>query len=207
MDPTNVTVDLPLYEAFLQLEEEVRKQFLDQEFSEYNPPFGIRFDQPKNFRNGGYYCTPTNTVRFASTGQDGEHFSFLVLNNVVHSNSPILLTSPCNYDGEFNVVIAKNFYTFLCLGIRYGFFALGGFTYDPEEAMQVYTTVNWEPKEEHHYTNYIFQEDPQAVILNFIADAFELQPYIYTIDEFITLQEHYMPLLQMSDEYYELCED
>jgi hypothetical protein len=207
MDLTNITVDLPLFEAFLALEAEVRDRFPDQDFSEYNPPFGIRFGQSKRFRNGGYYCTPTNTIEFASTGQDGEHFSFLVLNNTVNSSSPVVFTSPCNYHSDLNVILAENFHQFLCLGIRFGFFALGVFTYNPEEAMEVYAAENWQPTKEHHYTSYIFQEDPQAVILDFIADALDLQPHIYSIAEFTNLQERYLPLLQMSSEYFELCED
>jgi hypothetical protein len=207
MDLTNITVDLPLFEAFLALEADVHDRFPDQEFSDYNPPFGIRFDQPKNFRTDGYYCTPTNTVRFASTGQDGEHFSFLVLNNTVNSSSPVIFTSPCNYFQDLNVVLAENFHQFLCLGIRFGFFALGVFTYNPKEAMEVYATEDWQPTKKHHYTSYVFQEDPQAVILDFIADALNLQPHIYSIEEFTDLQERYMPLLQISTEYFELCED
>jgi hypothetical protein len=207
MDLTNVTVDLPLYDAFLALEADVRDRFPEQEFSEYNPPFGIRFDQPKRFRNGGYYCTPTNTIEFASTGQEGEHFSFLVLNDVVDSNSPVVFTSPCNYHGDLNVILAENFHQFLCLGIRLGFFALNVFNYNPQEAMEVYATEDWQPTKEHHYTNYIFQEDSQAAILDFIADALDLQPHIYSIAEFTNLQERYLPLLQTSSEYFELCED
>jgi hypothetical protein len=207
MDLTDITIELPLFETFLELEEEIRQQFPGEEFSEYNPLFGIRFDQPAKFRNGGYYCTPTNTVRFASTGQDGEHFSFLVLNNRVDSNSPVLFTSPCNYHADFNVVIAKDFQTFLSLGIRFGFFALSVFTYNPQEAMQVYATNDWEPTAEHHFVSYVFQEDPEAVVLDFIADSLKLQPHIYTIEEFNALQECYMSLLQMSDEYFELMDD
>ncbi len=145
-------------------------------------------------------------MRFASTGFDGEHFSFLICNDEINAESPIILTMPCNYGGLLNVVIAQNFRTFLCLGLRYGYFALGEFCYNPQEALQIYTNAQWQPIQEHHRSIYVPTEQQQK-ILAFIAQALDLQPYVYTLDEFTTLQNRYMPRLIMSDEYYELCED
>jgi hypothetical protein len=40
-----------------------------------------------------------------------------------------------------------------------------------------------------------------------MANSLNLQPYTYTVDEFTDLQNRFIPLLRMSTEYYEICED
>jgi hypothetical protein len=205
IDLANMKIDLPLFDALLRLEPEIKKFLPGQDFDWLNA-LGIRLEKPADLENGGYYCTPTNTLEFASTGTDGEHFSFLPCNDEITSDSPVILTLPCNYDGILNVVVAKDFRTFLCLGLRYGYFALGEFARNPKEAIQIYTNAHWQPTEEHHRSIYAPDEQQQK-ILAFIAHSLDLQPHIYTVDEFTTLQNSYMLLLIMSDEYYELCED
>jgi hypothetical protein len=200
-----VKIDLPLFDALLALEPEISKLFPGKDFN-WLDALGIRLEELNSLANGGYYCTPKNTLMFASTGMDGEHFSFLVCDDAIDSESPIILTVPCNYDGNTNVVVAKDFRTFLCLGLRHGFFALGEFAYHPEEAIHVYTNAHWKPIEEHHSSIYIPNEQQQAG-LTVIANALNLQPYTYSVDEFMGLQNRFMPLLCMSDEYYEICED
>jgi hypothetical protein len=201
IDPNSVKFALPLFEALLDLERNIRELFPEKWI-----PFGIKFDRPKNFKNGGYYCTPTNTLQFASTGVDGEHFSFLVQDHVINAASPIILTTPCNYDGETNVILAKNFCTFLRLGIRHDFFALAELAYHPEDAVSVYTTVDWEPTGEKDLSIYLPDEEQQAILAS-LADLFDLEPYTYTVDEFTTLQKLFRPLLRMSAEYDEMRED
>jgi hypothetical protein len=148
-----VKIDLLLFDALLALEPEISKLFPRENFN-WLDVLGIRLEELNSLANGGYYCTPTNTLKFASTGMDGEHFSFLVRDDAIDSESPIILTMPCN-DGNRNVVIAKDFRTFLCLGLCHGFFALGEFAYHPEEAIHVYTSTHWTPIEERHFSTYI----------------------------------------------------
>jgi hypothetical protein len=198
-----VKIDLPLFDALLALEPEISKLFPGKDFN-WLDALGIRLEELNSLANGGYYCTPTNTLMFASTGMDGEHFSFIVRDDAIDSDSPIILTMPCNDDGNTNVVVAKDFRTFLCLGLRHGFFALGEFAYHPQEAIHVYTTVHWTPTEEHHFFLYVPNEQ-QRTVLTFIANSLNLQPYTYTVDEFTDLQNRFMPLLHMSDEYNESC--
>jgi hypothetical protein len=205
IDLAHMKIDLPLFDALLRLEPEIKKLLPAQDF-EWLDAIGIKLENLTNLKNGGYCCTPTNTLEFASTGIDGEHFSFLLCNDEITPDSPVILTAPCSYDGTMNAVIAKDFRTFLCLGLRYGYFALGEFAYNPNEAIQVYSNPLWQPMEEHHCSPYGPKEQQQK-ILTFIAYALDLQPYIYTADEFTALQDRFMPLLSMSDEYYELCKD
>ncbi|WP_404783245.1 hypothetical protein [Altericista sp. CCNU0014] len=205
IDLANVKIDLPLFNALLALKREIKTLLPGKDFR-WLDALGIRLEEPTDLENGGYYCTPINTLKFASTGMDGEHFSFLVCDNAIDSESPVILTMPCNYGGATNVVIAKSFRTFLCLGLRYGYFALGELASNPEEAMQVYANAQWIPTEERHFLMYVPNETQQT-ILAFIANSLDLQPYTYTADEFAALQNRYVPLLSMSDEYYEACED
>lgn len=192
-------IDLPFFDALLALEPEIGQLLTGENFN-WLYALGIRFEKLNSLANGGYYCTPTNTRMFASTGMDGEHFSFLVRDNAIDSESPVVLTTPCKYDGNTNAIVAKDFRTFLCLGLRHGFFALGEFAYHPEEAIYVYTKVDWTPTEEHHCSLYVPNEQ-QRTVLTFIAKSLNLQPYTYTMDEFAGLQNRFMPLLRMSDEY------
>ncbi len=203
IDLANMKIDLPLFDALLRLEPKIKK-FLPGQSKSWLDAIEIKLAKPADLENGGYYCTPTNTLKFASTGTDGEHFSFLLCNDEITSESPVILTTPCNYDGILNVVVAKDFSTFLCLGLRYGYIALGEFAYSPKEAIQIYTNAYWQPTEAHHQSIYALNEQQQK-ILAFIAHALNLQPYIYAVDEFTALQNRCMPLLIMSDEYYELC--
>jgi hypothetical protein len=205
IDLATMKIDLPLFDDLLQLEPEI-KQFLPGQDFDWLDAIGIRLENLTNLKNGGYYCTPTNTLAFASTGTDGEHFSFLLCNDEITSESPVILTLPCNYDGTLNAVVAKDFRTFLCLGLRYGYFALGEFACNPKEAIQIYTNAHWQAIAEHHCSIYRPKEQQQK-ILAFIAHSLNLPPYIYTVDEFTALQNRCMPLLIMSDEYYELCGD
>jgi hypothetical protein len=205
IDLATMKIDLPLFDGLLRLEPEI-KQFLPGQDFDWLDAIGIRLENLANLKNGGYYCTPTNTLAFASTGMDGEHFSFLLCNDEITPDSPVILTAPCSYDGLLNAVVAKDFRTFLCLGLRYGYFALGEIAYNPKEAIQIYTNAHWQPTEKHHCSIYRPKEQHQK-IQTFIARALDLQPYVYKAEEFTTLQDRFMPLLSMSDEYYELCGD
>ena len=193
-------IELKIYYEFLDLLPEIKKLF-SEDLNCLNA-LGLRLAKLSHLENGGYWCTPTNTLKFASTGTDGEHFSFLVQKNVINTESPIIFTAPCNYNGTLNVLIAKDFHTFMRLGIRHGYLALGELVYNPVEALKIYTNVYWQPTEERHFTFYVPSQQNQEII-NFIANSLNLQPYTYTKSEFNNLQNCYMPLLAMSKEYYD----
>ncbi len=194
--------NFPLFEPVRSLDVAIKERF-PPEFGGGLEALGTMFTSLDRLENGGYHSTPVNTLSFAWTGTDGEHFSFLVLNNGVDSESPVIFTTPVNYDGIENVVIAKNFNTFVRLWLRYGGYALGEFAYNIDQAIKVYTTAERQQKAKLPTAfDYAPDEQTQA-ILDFVSTALDLQPYVYTAAEFLALQRRYMPQLQMPDGYYE----
>lgn len=175
-EPPRLTVELPLLETFLAIDGV--------------SDLGLRFTD--ELAPGDYYCTPRNTVAFAWTGGDGEHFSLLAVDNVINENSPVILTAPSNSNDE-NRLIAVSFRDFLRLGIRNGFAGLREFAYRPDEALAAYGVADWKPGED-----WLAPDDHQQRTLNSIAELLELEPLSYTSEEFASLQEQLQTLLEPS---------
>ncbi len=116
-------------------------------------------------RRNGYDCTPSNCLTFASTGGDGVHFSII---ETLGARSPVVMTVPMNF-GEENLVIADSIYEFLCLGCKYGYFALEGLVYDVEETAQ-------EIEESNAQTYSDLEDEKEAQLLSSLSDAFNLKP-------------------------------
>jgi hypothetical protein len=202
-----ITVDLPLYDALWKLDGRIKRRFPGEyPFRNGVDALGVMFVRPRVLRRGktgGYWCSPANTVALADTGGDGSHFSFLVRESRIDSESPIVLTAPAN-SGDTNRILARNLQTFLRLGLRRGFFAMEQFGYDPKQALHVYGTPDWQPTESSHYSvGYVPNEREQRV-LDFVAAELNLKPYCYTPKSFANLQRRWMPRLQMSADYYEV---
>src|SRR5688500_10275155 len=90
---------------------------------DWNPffdPIGLILRVPPAY--GGYRCTPTNSLSFATTGGDGTHFSFLRLAERCDDECPIVMTVPMS--SSPNVIVGVNLREFLALGCRRGYFAL-----------------------------------------------------------------------------------
>ena len=124
---------------------------------------------------------------------DGEHFSFLALNNSIHTRSPIVLTSPM-WSQNINTVIAKDFRSFLRLLIRYGGFRLGDFASDPDKALKLYESASQSKQTEDT------SDREKQKLLSSIAAELDLRPYVYAPSEFASLQQRYMPLLSIPDD-------
>jgi hypothetical protein len=201
--------DFPLFESVMALDEAIRARF-PRKFGGGTEWLGLMFTELAKLENGGYSCTPTNTLAFASTGVDGEHFSFLVGEGRVSARSPIICTAPMSYDDyaaeTHNAVVADNFLTFVRLWLRFGGCALVDLAYNPKQAQKVYTTADWKQVKQPLRSpdplmfDYIPDDETQEV-LKFALDALGLQPYIYTANEFSALQQRYMPQIEMSEEY------
>jgi hypothetical protein len=78
-----------------------------------------------------YGSTPSNTLTFARTGGDGVHFSFVLRDATVRSDSPVLMGVPMHFDRP-NVVVGRDLRDFLALGVGCGFFALERIVNDPD---------------------------------------------------------------------------
>ncbi len=141
IDLTRVSIDLPLFDQFFELALAIAQQSthgttdpIDEHWLEVLN--GFMLHPSHQWTNGRYDCTPLNTLEFANTGVDGEHFSFLVENHQITSHSPVIYTAPCHFTGPKNVIIAPNFEIFLRLGLKQGFFELGNLLDSPVQTLQ-----------------------------------------------------------------------
>lgn len=197
---SNVVINLPLYEHFLAAGQEVGKPFKRDFCEEGRDSLDIIFSRRSELSNFGYYCTPTNSLGFANTGIDGEHFSFLVIESAINAQSPIVVTAPMGLEGSQNAIVAESFRDFLRLWMRFGGFPLVDLAFRQKHALKIYTDAHWRPKESD--ITYKHDSDHKAVLAS-VAAKLDLSPYIYTVEEFYSLQKRYMPLLQMLPEYDE----
>ncbi|MEL7330949.1 MAG: hypothetical protein AAFN12_01810 [Cyanobacteria bacterium J06560_2] len=188
-------INVPLLEQLIQIKATVKRQFPKQNSNWPDAIWIAYWNSAAKLKNGGYYCTPTNSLAFAMTGTDGQHFSFLVQNSSVNEASPIVLTAPDNYEGQTNVVIAKDLHTFARLALRYGCFELTELAYAPKTAIHAFTTAGASKQAIDE------SEQLRQKVRAFVAKDLDLPPYYYTVEEFKALQAKYMPLLQMPKEY------
>lgn len=100
----------------------------------------VRFD---------YFCTPLNTLTFASTGGDGVHYGLLSFSGVPSDQIPIVMTVPMS--DQNNIVVAETLEEFLGLGYYVGWFSLEQLAYDFDEAISYFNqpdSETWPEKEE-----------------------------------------------------------
>ena len=53
-----------------------------------------------------YFCTPLNSLTFASTGGDGVHYGFLLFDDVAYDELPVIMTVPMS--DRRNIVVAES---------------------------------------------------------------------------------------------------
>jgi hypothetical protein len=180
--------------------EEVR--FLDREAARrshgnHSPglgALGLILDSPLD-RSRYDFCTPLNCRTFAHTGGNGVHFSFLMRANRINGRSPVIVTnpSPCNYR---QVAVGANLYDFLCLGIRFGYFAMEQFSFGREEALAIYASRTWEPKTEQDYRVGFGVDEHQQRLLDLLIERLDLVPWKAPKRRFRQLQKEIVPLLK-----------
>jgi hypothetical protein len=121
-----------------------------------------------------------------------------VENNQVTENSPVIVTVPANF-GEpenANFVVADNLRNFLRFGLHRGYFALEQLAYYRDLTLQAYSSAEWQPTEDWHYSvGYHLNENGQRV-RDLLVERFDLTPLSYPVDEFEDLQHRYKPLLE-----------
>lgn len=161
----------------------------------------LLFLSVEDYQTCRYSCTPENSLMFARTGMDGEHFSFLVQEEAVDEQSPVIFTAPANFGGPYNVIVAENFCMFIGLLLRYGGFALGELAFNTQEAVSALS----EPLESSRALNvrrYDYDTpDDKKQALEFVANKLQIQPYTYAPSEFEQLQARYMHRLIMPPDY------
>lgn len=122
-------------------------------------------------RHGGYWCSPRNSLEFASTGGDGNHFSFMIIDGQVSDASPVTMTYPAG--GVPNVIVGKNLHEFLCLGVETGYFVLENISLKRELA----------PDPD--------MSDRQRSLLRRLAKRFDLRPWKDVKSRLRRLREKY----------------
>ncbi|MEL6814926.1 MAG: hypothetical protein AAFP03_08945, partial [Cyanobacteria bacterium J06598_3] len=160
---SDMTIDLPLYEQFLEIGQEIGKAS-NRDFCGEWDSLDIIFSPLEELSDDRYFCTPLNSLSFARTGVDGEHFSFLVFDNVINAKSPVVVTAPMGREGSQNAIVAKNFKTFLRLWVRFGGFPLVDLAFDREHALTVYTDAEWQPKGSTAGSDYNQGDEHRAVL-------------------------------------------
>jgi len=106
-------------------------------------PCGLILNSPP--LQGHYWCTPDTAFTFASTGGDGVHYSYLDLPNLNGESGPIVMTLPAN--DQLNYVVAETLDEFLGLGFYAGWFALEQIAYDPDWALEHFSSPDDEGDE------------------------------------------------------------
>ncbi len=198
MKPKPVTFEHSLWKRLRELDKAAAKRFptdFDRGFSALGL---ILYSRPQH---GEYWCTPTNTLAFATTGGEGVHFSFLVENGTVTEKSPVVITIPPEFD-QPNYIGGESLFDFLCLGYHRGYFALE--TIPSERFFEAYASAKWPlsedkglPPDWDYAVGYGVNEH-QRHLLDFLIAELGLSPWKDLKRKFKRLQKLYMPLLEIS---------
>ena len=176
-------------EKLWQLTGKERSQFSESVNFYFDPVGLILF---RDIENMGYWCTPENSVTFATTGGDGVHFGFLTNNGEVNENSPIVMTLPCA--DTSNIIVGANFEEFLSLGCRGGYFELEQIEYQPQEQIPFLDS--------HQYSSEM--EPNEIKLLKSIEHKFNLVVWSNHASRLAELKLKYFGGLEYSAEYYEV---
>ena len=138
------SIQHPLLDALREFDTEAARRF-PADFDNGLGQMGMLL--APTLENCGYWCTPKNSLTFASTGGEGVHFSFLVQDGKVTESSPVILTVPANAfepDGA-NFVVAEDLRNCLRFGFHRGYFALEQLAYDRDLTLEAYSSPDWQP--------------------------------------------------------------
>jgi hypothetical protein len=117
--------------------------------------------------HGGYFCTPVNSLEFASTGGDGVHYSLLAIEGAYSDVSPVIMTVPMSMCDTPNLVVGENLKEFLALGCRFGYFCLEQLVYDPDATLAELETRRFDPD----------IGETERLLLNKISSHFNIAPW------------------------------
>lgn len=144
-----------------------------------------------------YWCTPTNAVTFATTGNDGVHFNLLRLDGELKEESPVVMTVPMCLSDEPNFIVGESLYDYLCLGCRSTFDhqelafdpeAQLKFLENPEVGLVTGRSVLIEPQPEPPYA------------LQVLTRELNLRPWPEIPNRLAELKAKYLPLLELPED-------
>lgn len=139
-------------------------------------------------RNEGYWCTPTNSLTFATTGGGGTHYGLLATNGELTDLSPVVMTVPMS--DTPNTIVGANLKEFLALGCRYGYFALEQLVYDEDATLKELELARFDPEYEQH----------ERDLLQRISSTFNLKPWQSPTEHLQQLQIRFAPEVQLLPE-------
>lgn len=139
------------------------------------------------------WCSPLNCGTFASTGVDGTHFSLLVVDGAVVSDSPVVMTTPSNMGRS--VIVGENLFDFLCLGSRSGYF-LDSLAGSDRAILERLIDAEWyQGKPTSEWLENRSDEYPDNM-LPYLVDRLDLHPWT-DADRFDELQKKYASLMRL----------
>lgn len=137
----------------------------------------------------GYDATPLNADTFATTGGDGVHFNFLILESQSAAEAPIVMTVPMAADENCNIIVGEDLIDFLSLGCRFGYFALEQLAYDRDGTIAHIASG----------THAFSDTSPDDQLLDAITERFSLQPWVDVKSELAMLHAKFHHLIRLSD--------
>jgi hypothetical protein len=188
MAKTKVRVEHPLLDRLHRLNREAARRFPDPIYGLWH--LGLRLNDLDKHRYPNW--TPLNCRTFAFTGGEGVHFSFLVQQNLISENSPVIITIP----PMESWVVGESLFDFLCLGRHRGYFALEQLAYHQEVTLKVYTEPDWQPSASWHDSVGYVVDDTRRQLLDWLASELNLSPWT-SAARFHDLQERFRPLLEL----------
>jgi len=188
-----IRVNLPLLERLYDLNAEVATKF-PAGWDNGMGQMGLLLS--RRVYNGGYWCTPTNSLSFGGTGGDGAHFSLLITGDSIDEETPVIVTVPDNFGepADANVVLGRGFKDFLRLGLHCGYFSMAQFSFNANEALEHYSRTDWDGGESW------FPSDNHRVVAEHVAKTLNFTRLVYSPAEFEELQVEFKPLMRFKDE-------
>ncbi len=151
--------------------------------------------------NGGYWCTPINSLQFAATGGEGTHFSFLLDGERIDDNTPILATVP-NPAEQCNFVVGDSLFDFLCLGCHRGYFGLEQLASDARRTVGAFSSRRWVPETDADWWFGLGVNSDQQPVLDFLRKRLALRPWRNAWSKFCRLQRQHLPRLELRADRY-----
>lgn len=102
----------------------------------YNFIYYCGLEPIRPMKNEGYFCTPKNSLTFASTGGDGVHFGMVEGLNLTGVLGPIVMTVPMTDNN--NIIVAEDLEEFFSIGYYVGWFGLEQLAYDLEGTIEYF---------------------------------------------------------------------
>lgn len=114
----------------------------EDEWNHFFDPIGlILISRPHCWE---YWCTPSNSITFATTGGDGVHYGLLDIGQGFSDESPVVMTVPCC--DTPNTVVGANLFEFLRLGCCAGYFTLEQLIYQRDEQLTLLDSHQPDPE-------------------------------------------------------------